>query len=145
MRIMQWSHLKRQVVYSRPQNQISSKSRVKRRYTLINWLIDQFSLLNVNYYYIYIIHIKIHLQQLTLTIINHLTYQVKVLLLRVKNAMLQFENVQLEAIGSAIGKCCSACKLLEQEGFILIEKMETDLIGEEKTKPKVTIMVKKVK
>ena len=66
-------------------------------------------------------------------------------MLKVKNAMLQFETVQLEAIGSAIGKCCSACKLLEEEGSILIEKMETDLIGEEKTKPKVTILVKRVK
>ena len=69
----------------------------------------------------------------------------KVLLLRIRNAMLQFETIQLEAIGSAIGKCCSACKLLEEEKLILIEKMETDLIGEDKTKPKVTILVKRVK
>ena len=67
------------------------------------------------------------------------------LLLKVKNSLLQFESVQMEAIGSAIGKCCSASKLLEQEGLILIESMETDLIGEEKNKPKVTIMVKRVK
>ena len=67
------------------------------------------------------------------------------LLLKVKNALLQFESVQMEAIGSAIGKCCSASKLLEQEGLILIESMETDLIGDEKNKPKVTIMVKRVK
>ena len=67
------------------------------------------------------------------------------LLLKIKNALLQFESVKLEALGSAIGKCCSATKLLEQEGLILIETMETDLIGDDKNKPKVTIMVKRVK
>ena len=66
-------------------------------------------------------------------------------MLKVKDTLAQFENIQLEATGSAIGKCCTACKLLEEEGVILIEKMETDLIGEEKSKPKVTILVKRVK
>ena len=65
--------------------------------------------------------------------------------MRIKNTLGLFETAHLEAIGSAIGKCCSACKIVEKEGLVEMVKMETDLIGEERKKPKLIVELKKAK
>ena len=72
-------------------------------------------------------------------------HTLKLLLLIVKNHLLYFDTVELHAMGQAIGKSLSAAKLLENEGVLQIEKLQTDVDGEERRyKPMAFVKVSKV-
>ena len=82
----------------------------------------------------------------TNTILVKPDMKVKMLLFSIKNHLMHYKEVHLEAVGRAIGKALSASKLLEEEKVGTIEKLNTDLIGEErKYSPKVLVTLAKVR
>jgi len=66
----------------------------------------------------------------------------KLLIYMIKNHLLHFEKVEIHASSLNIGKVVFASKMLEDEGAATIDKLETDLVGEEpKLKPKVHVIL----
>ena len=71
--------------------------------------------------------------------------KVKLIVFMIKNYFLHYDTVEIQAIGSSIGHACSAAKLLHEEEYLDIQKLQTDLVGSNKFKPKITICVTKKK
>lgn len=64
----------------------------------------------------------------------------------VKNHLLHFEKVEVHASGSCIGKVVIIAKTLEEEKAVVIDKLETDLSGEEpKFKPTILVILARPK
>ena len=69
----------------------------------------------------------------------------KMVLFMIKNYFLNFDRVEIRAVGTTIGMTVNAVKTLQDEEFLTIDKFATDLFGEQKFKPMVTIIVDKKK
>ncbi len=69
----------------------------------------------------------------------------KMVLYMIKNHFLHFDRVEIQAVGVAVGMTVNAVKALQDEEFLNIDKFATDLAGEQKFKPVVTIIVDKKK
>lgn len=67
--------------------------------------------------------------------------KVKLVVFMIKNYFLHYDKIEIQAIGSSIGMACSATQLLSEEEFLEIEKLQTDLVGEVKFKPSITIII----
>lgn len=66
----------------------------------------------------------------------------KLLVYMLKNHLLHFETVEIHATGGNIAKAVTAAKVLEDDHSGVLNKLETDLVGEEpQLKPKVHIIV----
>ena len=75
----------------------------------------------------------------------HKEMKVKLVIFMIKNHFLHYDSVEIQAVGSSIGMACTATQLLQEEEFLEIDKLQTDLVGEEKFKPKVSIVVSRKK
>lgn len=67
------------------------------------------------------------------------------LIIMIRNYFMNFDKVEIQAVGSIIGVAVNAVKSLQDEEYLTIEKFSTDLVGESKFKPMVSIIVDKKK
>ena len=63
----------------------------------------------------------------------------------IRNYFLNFDKVEIQAVGSSIGTSVNAVKALQDEEYLTIEKFATDLVGDNKFKPMVSIIVDRKK
>ena len=69
----------------------------------------------------------------------------KMLPIMIKNYLMHFEKVEVLAVSSSIGLTLNAVKILQDEEYLVIEKLATDLIGDEKFKPSVSLTIMRKK
>ena len=67
----------------------------------------------------------------------------KILVFLIKNYLLHHKEVKIDAMGQAINSACTATKILSDEKYLNIDKIETDLVEEPKYGPKISFLVSK--
>jgi hypothetical protein len=71
------------------------------------------------------------------------TMNPNMVLFMIKNYFLNFDKVEIKAVGCSIGLAVNAVKALEEEEYLTVEKLATDMVEEGKFKPVVSITVDK--